>query len=399
MEHSPLLKTLEHALEETQAIPLWGSPPPFPWEAFSEELAKTLEQKKLEITHHKSEWLSQKELTDGMGDNPSIQAFTLSPLPGAFLWVIPKEGRDALVQKLLTKTDKAKKFSDPALQEGFYNFACLNILETFNQKSPYGNLTASLSENAELPEDGALCTDVSIQCDGITIWGRVICPRETHAGFRSHFTMDKPPLLSDPSLATIPLSLQLTVGSTSLSAKQWHLAAVGDFILLDHCTYDVEHGRGNAILTIGNAPLFDARIKEGEVKILEYALFQKENPMTEELPPEETPPPEIPPEEIPETPEMENSSKDDPLWATKNGEEGDESLLSSKEIPITLTVEVGRFKMPLKKVTQLKPGNVLDLALGPQPIVHLTIEGRRVAKGELVHLGEALGVKILNLGD
>ncbi len=393
MEHSLLLKTLEHALEETQAIPLWGSPPLFPWESFSEALSNALEQKELTVSHRKTEWLSQKELTEGMGDTPSVQAFSLSPLPGAFLWVMPKKSQEALVQQLLTKTDKEKKLSDAALQEGFYNFICLNILDTFNQKSPYGNLTASLSEGTELPEEGALCTDISIECDGITLWGRVICPRETHASFKSHFSMDNPPFLSDPSFATLPLDLQLAVGSTSLSAKQWKSASIGDFILLDRCTYDIEHSRGNAALTLGDTPLFDARIKEGEVKILEYALFQEEKPMTEEHPPEETPPPEAP-----ETPEMENTSPDAPLWSSKNGEE-DDSLLSSKEIPITLTVEVGRFKMPLSKVTQLKPGNVLDLALGSQPTVHLTVGGKRVAKGELVHLGEALGVKILNLGD
>ena len=55
--------------------------------------------------------------------------------------------------------------------------------------------------------------------------------------------------------------------------------------------------------------------------------------------------------------------------------------------------------MPLEKVTQLKPGNVLELGLSPEPVIHLTIGGKRVAKGELVRIGEAFGVKILTLGD
>lgn len=108
----------------------------------------------------------------------------------------------------------------------------------------------------------------------------------------------------------------------------------------------------------------------------------------EETEKEETTPPPEPAEE---------GAEEKPLWAPQNG--GEEKVLPSGKIPIQITVEVGRLQMPLEKVTQLKPGNVLELGLSPQPDVYLTVGGKRIAKGELVNLGEALGVKILKLGE
>ena len=297
----------------------------------------------------------------------------------------------SLVQRLLTKGESNKGLSDPTLLQGFYHYLCLNVLDIFNRQNLYGNLTATLSESQELPSDGALCIDVAIQVEDKPLWGRIICPGQTHASFKAHFAMEHPPLLSDPSFKNLPLSLHLEVGSTTLSISEWKKVKTGDFILLDRCTYDLQNHRGTAILSLGSTPLFDARIKEGTVKILEHALIQEEKHMTEEQPPEE----ELPPHEENSSPDLEEETQD-PLWSSKNG---NEEILPTKDMPITITVEVSRFQMPLNKVTQLKPGNVLDLSLTPQPNVHLTVGGKRIAKGELVQLGEALGVKILNLGD
>ena len=383
MEQPILLKSIEYALEELQTIPLWGSPPAFPWEIFSENLTKNLEQD-IVLSHHQTAWRSKNELLEGMGDHPLIAPFDLSPLPGSFFFVMPKENQATLTQLLLTKEGKSKGFSDETLSSGFAHFVFLNVLDTFNQLNLYGNLTASFAEETPLPEEGALCIDVSIKCGNKSLWGRVLCPRETHASFQSYFTMEKPPFLSDPTFASLPLSLHLEVGNTTLTASEWQQVDVGDFILLERCTYDVAQRRGTAILALANTPLFDVRIKEGEAKILEYALIQEEHPMTEEENTYEEEPTEMEGEE------------ERPLWSSKNGEE---KLTPSGKAPITLTAEVGRFQMPLEKVTQLKPGNVLEIGLSPEPNIHLTIGGKRVAKGELVRIGEALGVKILTLGD
>lgn len=379
-----ILKKLENALKDLSLIPLWGTAPLFPWKMFSTEISKALDLKDLSITHHKTEWLLKEQILSGMGDQPAIQSFSLSPIPGNFFWVMPNKSRDTLIQLLLTKDEKNKGFSDTTLHEGFYHFILLNILSAFNHKGLYGNLVGSLQEETELPTDGALAIDIAIKRGPTSLWGRILCPRETHASFASYFAMKKPPLLSDPSLAHLPVNLLLEIGATALFAEEWKKIKAGDLVMLDRCTYDLKHNRGNASLTLGTTPLFDMRIKENEVKILEYALFQEEQPMTKY--------------EDEDLSRM-DESPDQPLWSTEGGEEKTEEFLSSKHIPLTIIVEAGRVQMPLDQVTKLKPGNILDLKLAPLPNVHLTIGGKRIAKGELVQLGDALGVKILNLGD
>ncbi len=391
MTETLFLKTLESAALELTEIPLFGSPPTFPFEEFASALAATLDLKSANISRQKTDWLSNETLLEGLGKSPIIQPFSLSPLSGTLFWVMPQNTQEKGIELLLKQ--KGKGLSDPALKEGFLTYVLLNVLETLNTLNPYGNLIATLAEETPLPEEGALGIDVTIEFDKTTLVGRILIPREVRASFKSHFTMGKPPLLSDPSFSTLPLPLHLQVGSTTLSSDDWEKVALGDFILLDRCTYDLHGKHGTAILTLGDNPLFDVRIKEGKCKILEYALIQEASTMTEEEKEEEElqPPPPLP--EPPPTAEEEEK----PLWAAQNGEE--EKPLPSSKVPIQITVEVGRFQMPLEKVTQLSPGNVLELGIGPQPDVQLTVGGKIIARGELVNLGEALGVKILKLGE
>ena len=385
MEDRIWLTTIQGALEELQAIPLWGSPPSFPWEAFSDALTKNFEQQSLVLTHHRTEWLKKEDFTKGMGDHPLLQSFDLSPLAGSFTLVIPRATQKQFIYNFLTKDRASQGFSDPALEEGFFEFILLNICQIFNELNPYGNLIASLAETTPLPEEGTLCIDSSISLNQKSLWFRVICPRETQASFKTYFTMKTPPLLSDPTLSAIPIPLKLEVGNTILKANEWEKVALGDLILLDRCTYDLNHNRGNALLVLGNTPLFDVRIKGQEIKILEYALYKKESPMSEENSFKEPNPSEM--------------NEEAPLWSGAEESGGMEEMITSKKIPLTITVEVGRFQMPLQKLMQLKPGNVLDLSINPQMDVYLTMGGKRIAKGELVKLGESIGVKILDVGE
>jgi flagellar motor switch protein FliN/FliY len=55
--------------------------------------------------------------------------------------------------------------------------------------------------------------------------------------------------------------------------------------------------------------------------------------------------------------------------------------------------------MNLEKLLQLQPGNVLDLNVRPEQGVSVTLNGKRVARAELVKLGDVLGIKILHLGE
>ncbi|MDN3505981.1 MAG: type III secretion system cytoplasmic ring protein SctQ [Simkaniaceae bacterium] len=376
MSQTLFLKTLSDAAKEMIETPLFGSPPPFPYEEFAEALSKLLETDSIKTSTTKTDWVESENLLEGMGKSPAIQPLALSPLPGSLFLVMPEKFVEKLLQLLL----KQKTLSDPTLRSGFLQYCLVKILDSFNTLNPYGNLTCMLADESPLPEEGALAIEIAVTIGAEKQYCKILIPQDVRASFKSHFTMEDPPLLTDPSLLSMPMPIHLEVGSTTLNTEEWNQVSVGDFILLDRCTFSPKEGRGTAILALGNTPLFDVRIKEGECKILEHALTQEAPVMTEQN--EELPPPPSPPED---------SSP------AESGEK--EKITPSGKIPLQITVEVGRLQMPLEKVSELTPGNILELGVGPSPDVFLTVGGKRIAKGELVNLGEALGVKVLKLGD
>ena len=151
-------------------------------------------------------------------------------------------------------------------------------------------------------------------------------------------------------------------------------------------------------MVLNKTPLFRARLKTDAIKILDYAFYYEE-PMDHTSGDE----PENTEGEIPSDENFieEEMGSEEHMWSTEpKKEEGVmEKMLSSQEIPITLTVEVAKLQMNVAKLLQLKPGNTLELNMRPEQGVALTVNGKRIAKGELVKLGESLGVKILQIGE
>ena len=67
-------------------------------------------------------------------------------------------------------------------------------------------------------------------------------------------------------------------------------------------------------------------------------------------------------------------------------------------IPISLKVEVGQVRMTLAKLMELQAGATLDLNVDPEEGVDLVVNGKCIGRGELLRLGETLGVRILEIG-
>ena len=54
--------------------------------------------------------------------------------------------------------------------------------------------------------------------------------------------------------------------------------------------------------------------------------------------------------------------------------------------------------MSMQKLMEIEPGNTLELDVHPENGVDLVVNGRRIGKGELLRIGESLGVRILDIG-
>ncbi len=67
------------------------------------------------------------------------------------------------------------------------------------------------------------------------------------------------------------------------------------------------------------------------------------------------------------------------------------------DIPIALVVELGRVQLTADEIIRLEPGQVIELGRAPTDPVDLVVGDKLLAKGELVEIEGALGVKILSL--
>jgi flagellar motor switch/type III secretory pathway protein FliN len=64
---------------------------------------------------------------------------------------------------------------------------------------------------------------------------------------------------------------------------------------------------------------------------------------------------------------------------------------------VTLVVELGRLNLPISRLADLRPGDVLDLSHHAREPVELTSGGKLVARAELIQIDTELGVRILSV--
>jgi flagellar motor switch protein FliN/FliY len=400
------VKKIEHAIEDLKVIPLWGTAPSFPWEAFSQQLAQLLNIDQVKVLRHQTDWKETKDLLSGMGAHPFIIPLDCLPLPGEVFWVMSSEDAAKAISFSLSHNQSHKPLLDARFQEGYYHFLSLEVLNILDQQKAFGDLNVIRRTPTPLPANGAICIDIVITIKQETLWGRVIASQEFIHNFRAHFVQKKASLLSNELIKQINVPLRFEIGSVSLNLYQWQKAKVGDFVILDRCSFDPEHRKGTAKVLLEKAPLFQVRIKENTIKILEEAYYEEDTRMMdtpfsddEEKKEEEEDfsEEEFSLSEDEEMPDQERPSEH--LWSSKNDDSPPESLISQSEIPLVLTVEVAKIRMSLEKILQLQPGNVLELSVLPEEGVDLTISGKKVAKGELIKIGDVLGIKILRLGE
>jgi len=64
------------------------------------------------------------------------------------------------------------------------------------------------------------------------------------------------------------------------------------------------------------------------------------------------------------------------------------------DVPVSLTIELGGCKLPMREVLQLTIGSVIQLDKPADAPVDLSVNGKLIARGEVVVIEDHYGVKI-----
>lgn len=448
------VRNVDPTLKAVDAIPLTGAAPPFPWEQLASNLANCFEKEHIHLAPGEIQWRSKETLLEGLGDTPYPLTFSIPTLSGTLCWLMPEQEMLSLESLLLTKESHPLTFQDRALSESFYRFLTIEVLYQLSQTAFEKTLIPLLSTQSSLPQEASLTLDVSITIQQQTLWGRLLISPELRQSWAAHFAQSGPSHLSTELSEQVPIIAQVEVGKVRLSLNEWRQLHEGDLLLLDDCALDPTELTGQVSITISGKTAFLATLNnEGSIEILELSPTQKvEAPMAKEIEDADAENEEnhessahdefdldddtlgeieddITEEEIStdEEPTEEETATDDEIESEIESEEtsseeeqpeeeprtkskqvkaapvavqsiAEETPYSADEIPLTVVIEIGRIQMNVQKLLQLEPGNLLDLNIRPENGVTLTVNGTPVGKGELIRLGETLGVRLLTLG-
>ena len=89
------------------------------------------------------------------------------------------------------------------------------------------------------------------------------------------------------------------------------------------------------------------------------------------------------------------SDKKENTPKTNNGSSNNISLLM--DVSINVTVELGRARLSIREILELGEGSIIELQkLAGEP-VDLLVNGKLVAKGEVVVIDECFGVRVTDI--
>jgi len=438
------LKEVPTALLRLDEIPLLGFPPDFPWAEFNEILKSTFQIDDINISPLSLSWRSRDDLFSALGQDLVPLHFQIPSLQGDIYAVFAKRDIILMMSILIAKQKEPLDIVDPDFQKGFVHFLAYEMINIFNQCNFDKSLNPHLAEtnnqtNEEIKDElfqreANLCQDISLLIEGSTFIFRLIISNEFRKSWKEKYAARNLEIPLHQELAKkIQIPVALEAGRVALTYSEWKKISVGDFLVLDFCSLDPDNEKGRIMLTVNGNRFFRARIKQGSIKLLEHPLFhegfaeddENQDITKQDKRAEKTMAKEIPDEDS-DVSELEDHGDDytfDEAEDEKEDKKGNSSLdetedeISSdqttknssvdvektpkafvaEEIILDIVIEVGRLQMSIQKLTELTPGNILEIDVRPENGVDLVVNGKRIAKGELLKLGDVLGVRILDI--
>jgi len=75
----------------------------------------------------------------------------------------------------------------------------------------------------------------------------------------------------------------------------------------------------------------------------------------------------------------------------------DLSLELILDVPVTLSLEVGRARIPIRNLLQLNQGSVVELERGAGEPLDVYVNGTLIAHGEVVTINDRFGVRLTDV--
>jgi type III secretion protein Q len=232
-------------------------------------------------------------------------------------------------------------------------------LETLLQR-PIGNLAVP-RRPADVPGTVTVCAEIML--DG-AVGGTATLDLDEECATAIAGLVDRLPATPDPMpLLALPLAFRL--GGVRLTVAELAGLAPGDVVLPDWQM----PGAGEVAAVLGEGLYAAAGCTGGRV-----TLAAPLHPITGD--------------------ERERWTMDDAREGRRLADLAAEAL---DELPVKLLFEIGRVDLPLGELRSLGPGHVFELGRDLSHPVEIHANSRRIGQGEIVRIGEAVGVRVTRL--
>jgi flagellar motor switch protein FliN/FliY len=376
-------KQVIDAVDHTLGNYSFGKSPTFDLDGFTEQLKPLFPNQSIQLDIHSQDYVKADQVLKSAGANPTIISLELAPISSPIFLSISAEDIQTLTLLLLSKEMK-NSFHETELLKGFFRFFFIEVLKIFKLFNPYEGLSLRLSDQPFSIKE-SYCIELSLGVENIRSMIRLIIPVEFQKLFAQFYEKRKIPLKDRLNFSSITLELQLSLGSSVIKKEELDQIKIGDLLILDHSSYHPKTKKGHFKLSYKNLPLFQVKLKEDQLKILDFIAVGEETYMDDidDM------------DDMDEIGDIDDEMMEEDSFTAPVEEKSTESLINPSKIEMTIVCEIGKFEMNLEHLLELKPGSTIPLSKRPEDGVYLTLNQKKIAKGEVVQLGDIIGVKIL----
>ncbi|MEF9496771.1 type III secretion system cytoplasmic ring protein SctQ [Chlamydia sp. 04-14] len=341
--------------------------PSFPKDLCQRRLKEKFRLEETSLTIQPRGSLSAAQAVQDFGTHLLVQSFLAQPLdPGTFFFVTSEADLQSFMVAVFNDSSLASYFYEKDKLLGFHYYFCAELCKLLQELAWLPSLSARVVGDARFSskdlQGSYQAVDITCGLDGKYTRFRLLFP-EAVCDSCKQFLSASDQNFDIHQLDPTPLTMSVEVGYCQLTQEEWQQVVHGSFILLDSCLYDPDTEESGGLLTIQGHQFFGGRFVDqtsGEFKITSYPSLQQEEPA------EETP----------------------------------EAALPAAPLPgsCKLVAEASRYSLTVEEFLKLTQGSILNLnGIHPSRGVDLILNGAKVGRGEIVSLGDVLGIRVLEV--
>ncbi len=327
----------------------------FPWDEFSLALSEVFELPDCSCSCHEIGWVDRCPLVDE--PNAIAAHFVLDPLEAGVALYCYREDLARLMALLFHAKKEGASLYPPVWIEQFHDILLAEAISLCELHQIWAPCVPRRIAAKERISGGGFCCKVHCKVADLEMVVTLFLPEPFCTSWAT-YEKQHPPI---PRIATsLPMQLALSIGDVKLSAAELQSLQIGDLLFLDRCHYLPAHDLYKAILLIEGLPAFEGDLSAHELELCTVLLETRGEPM---------------------------DAHQEPSPATS-------TAAALDQLPLEVHVEVAKIEMTWGEVSALSPGNVIPIQSHPDLGVTLTVHQKVIAHGEIVQLGDTIGIRI-----